>query len=618
MPDPLNCFILAAGFGERLRPITDHIPKPLLPILGKPLLQSIIEKVLLLPIEKIGVNAHHKRDLIESWLHSSALAGRIVIFPEDPILDTGGALKNAAAMLSGADFLVHNGDIISDIDLSALLETHRVSRNIATLAVHHYPKFNNVAAGADGLFKGIGKIAGPADRLIAFTGIAVYSPEFLDFLPAGASSVVDAWQRAAAAGRRIGLHDVTGCYWTDIGSPSAYAAAIMDSLRNTGETLHIDPTTKGCNYVMLGANIAIEGNCALGENSVLQNCVILPGGYTQPNKRYENSIVGPDFMLAVEESSFVRLSDKGAHIGTGGSDRQYYRIVQGGVPMVSMECSPEDPDFSRHIEYTSFFRRFGVPVPEMLGVDYEKKSALFEDLGDLSLYSWLKCPRNDDEIEVMYRRVMDILVRLHCMASDHIAECLTFEDRIFDYDYLRWETGYFLDRFVGGLKRVSPSDPSLLECELHSLASKTDSYTKRIIHRDFQSQNILITKGEIPRVIDYQGARLAPPAYDVASILWDPYAPMKPGIMERVLEYYIAGVAENARGWFDADDFNESLLYCRLQRHMQALGAYGFLSVVKGKSYFLRHVPEALRLLREETLLTENEFPALRELIMKL
>jgi aminoglycoside/choline kinase family phosphotransferase len=134
-----------------------------------------------------------------------------------------------------------------------------------------------------------------------------------------------------------------------------------------------------------------------------------------------------------------------------------------------------------------------------------------------------------------------------------------------------------------------------------------------VIHRDFQCQNIMIAPGGIPRVIDFQGARMAPPAYDVASILWDPYHRLDDGVRDRLLEYYISEMKQGSAG-LNETLFRESLIPCRLQRHMQALGAYGFLSVVKGKKYFLKHVPETLRLLKEETALAQNEYPELYRL----
>jgi len=119
-----------------------------------------------------------------------------------------------------------------------------------------------------------------------------------------------------------------------------------------------------------------------------------------------------------------------------------------------------------------------------------------------------------------------------------------------------------------------------------------------------------------PRIIDYQGARLAPPAYDIASVLWDPYHRLDDGMRERLLAYYLDGMKAGTA--FDETAFRESLVACRLQRHMQALGAYGFLSEVKGKTYFLKHVPEALRLLREDAAAVRGDYPELARLIASL
>jgi aminoglycoside/choline kinase family phosphotransferase len=122
---------------------------------------------------------------------------------------------------------------------------------------------------------------------------------------------------------------------------------------------------------------------------------------------------------------------------------------------------------------------------------------------------------------------------------------------------------------------------------LHELAEKADAFPKTIVHRDFQSQNIMITDGDIPRLIDFQGARIGPPGYDVVSMLWDPYYRLDEDLRERLLDYYIQGMIEKSGGKFIEEDFRKTLLTCRLQRHMQALGAYGFLSSVKGKKYFI-------------------------------
>jgi aminoglycoside/choline kinase family phosphotransferase len=105
----------------------------------------------------------------------------------------------------------------------------------------------------------------------------------------------------------------------------------------------------------------------------------------------------------------------------------------------------------------------------------------------------------------------------------------------------------------------------------------------------------MIGKDNITRLLDYQGARIGPPAYDVASILWDTYYRLDADLREQLLRHYITRMAGRAQ-WFNEQVFRESLLPCRLQRHMQALGAYGFLS--KGRTSTL--YSGGLRLLRED------------------
>lgn len=188
--------------------------------------------------------------------------------------------------------------------------------------------------------------------------------------------------------------------------------------------------------------------------------------------------------------------------------------------------------------------------------------------------------------------------------------------RIFDYDYLRWETTYFLDRFVRGLRTLEIENRPALDDELHRLAQAVFEKPRVIIHRDFQCQNIMVHAGG-PRIIDYQGARMAPPAYDIASVLWDPYYRLDDAIRGRLLAYYLDEMSGARAPAFDERAFRESLVACRLQRHMQALGAYGFLSG-KGKTYFLKHVPEALRLLKADVAEVPGSYPALARLIAAL
>ena len=101
----INVFILAAGQGERLRPITSHIPKPLVPLSGRPALQYVLDKIANLPYSEIGINTHYKNEIVRDWVSQCSLRERINLFHEETVLGTGGALKNAEEFLKDGIFL---------------------------------------------------------------------------------------------------------------------------------------------------------------------------------------------------------------------------------------------------------------------------------------------------------------------------------------------------------------------------------------------------------------------------------------------------------------------------------------------------------------------------------
>ncbi len=643
--ETIKAFILAAGLGERLRPITNHLPKPLLPLLGEPVIEGLAKKVFSVPAVCVGVNAHYRAEMLCHWAETSSCEGRIELFKEADILGTGGALKNAENFLSGSTFLVHNADIVSDINLRVLIERHISEGNVATLAVHSHPNFSNVWVDEEGKLLSVGGNRPEKKGIcrVAFTGIAVYSEEFLGLLPAGKSSVIDAWRRALKSGLRVGTVDFSGCRWTDIGTVEAYSSLVFSSLKESGEVLYIHPSIE-CKGLVLGANTVIEKDCTIGRDTSIRSSILLPGARVDEGSHLENVIVGPDYVLSLEESAVLsslpselisklpgEFSGRSSVtiIGVGGSDRNYYRVREGNKTAVLMECPKDDPDYQRHLIYTEFFRKHLLPVPALLGFDSVdsvqpvlagdgRVYMLFEDLGDTSLYSWLKCQKKAGDTEALYMRVIDIMIALHTRVSDSVSECSLLHSRVFDAAYLRWETDYFMERYVAGLRGISVPDASLLGREFDRLAANVDSFKKTVIHRDFQSQNVMVTKGDVPRIIDYQGARIGPPAYDLASLLWDPYAPMETTCRTRLLEYYIKGIRDYRGSAFDEEGFRQTLIPCRLQRHMQALGAYGFLSAVKGRSYFLKYVPPALRYLKEEVAVVNKEYPLLTRLVSGL
>ena len=282
-----------------------------------------------------------------------------------------------------------------------------------------------------------------------------------------------------------------------------------------------------------------------------------------------------------------------------------------------MKCSERDRDYERHLDLSRFLRKYGVPVPEIISFNGSEKTALFEDLGDISLYAWLTCRRPEEDIHAMYNKIIDILVKLHTEITARATECHQLLARSFDEEHLLWESSYFMEHFVRAHHTVSPPDEDLLNADFRKLASTVDAFTKVVLHRDFQSQNIMIAKDNEPHVIDFQGARMGPAAYDIASVLWDPYHCLDTRMRTTLLSYYVNRMKHHQPD-FDEHAFRETLLPCRLQRHMQALGAYRFLAARKGKAYFLYHIPPALTYLKEEAKTARHAYPALYRLTATL
>lgn len=588
---------MAGGFGERLRPLSLKIPKPLLPICGVPVIERVLQKIEdELSPEGIGINLHYRAEDIKKRLAKHPLTSKISFFFEDPILGTGGALKNAEEFLKESIFLVHNSDIICDLDLKRFLEFHLSKGYLATLAIHDYSEFNNLIVDGDRLI-GL-KRGSPSGGKKAFTGIAVYEPEFLRFIPPGYFSIVDAWIKAIDEGYPIGVYDITGSFWADIGTPESYARTVFSFLRRDGENVYVHPSMSTDDLEIKGF-ASIEAKVRVRKGSTLRNAIIL-GGNIEGN--IENMILCEEVCIPLNEGRLFEVSGEGILIGTGGSDRAYYRVGKG---LVLMKCKADDPDFLRHIEYTSFLLSQGVKVARLIEYNEETKCAIFEDLGDITLYSYLKGKKDLNLIESIYNKVIDLLVKIHGI---ELGSLKPLNLRIFDYEHFRWESRYFVERFLKPFLGVEPW-PELEEF-FETLAKAANIYAKTLIHRDFQSQNIMIRDGT-PYVIDFQGMRLGPPGYDVVSLLWDPYFRLEDSLRDRLLVYYVEK-AKRMISYFEKMDFFNSLPVMRLQRHLQTLGAYGYLSVVKGKKYFSKHIPEALRLLKEDILLV-NELNLFKE-----
>jgi mannose-1-phosphate guanylyltransferase len=255
----MKAMILAAGLGTRLRPLTDNRPKALVEIAGRTLLEITLSRLRSFGVREVIINVHHFADMIVDYLKAQKNFGmRIEVSREEVLLDTGGGLKKAAwffledssrsASSSGdsgrldVPFLLHNVDVISNIDLHRMIQFHMKNHALATLAVQdretsRYLLFNDqlLLCGRRIGLNQKPEIVCPSPHLqpLAFSGIHVISPRLLPMTTEeGIFSIIPAYLRLAAQGQNILAFRADEYYWRDLGKPADLAQAAHDLQQN--------------------------------------------------------------------------------------------------------------------------------------------------------------------------------------------------------------------------------------------------------------------------------------------------------------------------------------------------------------------------------------------------
>lgn len=228
----MKAMVFAAGRGTRLRPLTDNRPKALVEIEGVTLLETVLTRLRAAGVDEVVVNLHHFGELIRTFIHQKRGFGLKVHFSAEPeLLDTGGGLKQAARWLAGSpdeSFLVHNVDVLSDIDLVALMQDHRASGALATLAAMPRKTSRPLLFDARGWL--CGRVTAAGEEIVraaegelvplGFSGIHAVSPALLPMLTEdGAFPIVGSYLRLAGEQRPIRVFRADAFRWRDAGRP---------------------------------------------------------------------------------------------------------------------------------------------------------------------------------------------------------------------------------------------------------------------------------------------------------------------------------------------------------------------------------------------------------------
>ena len=293
-----------------------------------------------------------------------------------------------------------------------------------------------------------------------------------------------------------------------------------------------------------------------------------------------------------------------------GSDRSFFRLKwsrNGSAILVHYDPKREENGY--YAQIAVFLREIFVPAPQLIRHDPASYLILMEDLGDRDLWSLRETPWENRR--PLYQKTLTIVQRLHSFPEKDFPSGRVKLMKSFGPDLYRWERDYFREHFVGDYCGIE-LEPTLqhgLEAELFALGERLSGTMRCLVHRDLQSQNIMIRDGE-PFLIDFQGMRFGSLFYDLGSLLCDPYVNFSDIERDELLSFYYG----LWKGNLDWASFQNCFWEASAQRLMQALGAYGFLALKKGLKAFLEHIPAGLRNLHRTAQM--SSLPYLRELTL--
>ena len=418
-------------------------------------------------------------------------------------------------------------------------------------------------------------MAGAAkNRPLAFTGIQVLDPRILDFIPHGTfCNIIDAYCEMIAQGFAIKGLIARNHYWYDIGTMEGYRVATREALARKAFGTVISEI----------ASDSLAWSALKGDGS---------------DRRW--------YRVAITSMPSLqpRLSPP---LG-----QPTIIIVDHGPPPEDSTCEADAfANIGRHL-YDK-----GIPVPRIFDYDRPTGFVVLEDLGDLHLQTLVRCADSTDDVARHYRAVIDLLIAMGVKGAKGFDLSYTFQTPYYDRELiLERESRYFVEEFLNGyLGLETDFEDLVIEFEILAQGALDHPY-RGLIHRDFQSRNILV-KGEGYYFIDFQGARLGPLPYDLASLLIDPYVELPQSLQEDLLGYYLRRLSDFTP--LDTAGFLHAYKYCAINRNLQILGAFAFLSRVKGKKDFKTYIFPALSSLKGRLCAIEqDQCPKLRSIIERI
>ncbi|HBN26574.1 MAG TPA: aminoglycoside phosphotransferase [Desulfobacteraceae bacterium] len=556
----MKALILAAGLGTRLFPFTQQRPKPLFTISGRPLIDTIIRKLEDFGCKEIMINTHHLHKKIEAFIQTQHYAIPVHTRYEPTILGTGGGIKNSENFFGGNPFLVINSDIITDINLKTVYDFHMGHNHPVTLALCDYPEFNTVSLNKKefiiGFRKKILKNCSNPIKELAFTGIHIIDPEIFNLIPQNEfSDIIDIYIDMLAENKRIKAFVINRQCFKDIGTPESYRNAAMEDMAK---------------------------------------------------KTFEKK--NPDKL----NHQIIKTRLQG-----DGSDRKWYRFYSTEKNLImadhGIKCSDEISETDSFILIGRHLYSQGIPVPEIYLHDTFSGLVFMEDLGDTNLHTDI-IDKDKAGILLSYKRIIDSIIKMNISAGKGFKTAWTHQSPFYDMNLiLEKECRYFVVSFLNNYLNMGVDYEDFIS-EFEFIANKALQYPIiGFMHRDMQSRNIMV-KNKTFYFIDFQGGRIGPIQYDLASLLIDPYVNLPCNIQNDLLDYAIQKLTNFIN--FDENKFRITQKYCSIARNLQILGAFGYLVRVKSKKWFEQYIPPAVKTLQQNLdAAEENNFVMLKSVI---
>ena len=320
--------------------------------------------------------------------------------------------------------------------------------------------------------------------------------------------------------------------------------------------------------------------------------------------------MNPETLLQQTRIRFPRFHDAAVEISPiekGGSDRKFYRIrLSSEHTLILVKYTIEREENRRYVEIAEFLAAQKIRVPKIYFHDPSEGLIWIEDLGEADLWSY----RDESWLvrRAFYESALEEIAKLHGVSEAQASKIGHELPAEFNAALYVWEQHYFFENCLGRYFGLDGEKSRTLMqlLALSNIAEHLASLPRVLVHRDFQSQNIVMRNGQA-HLIDFQGMRLGLAEYDLASLLYDPYVRLSAAECEELLLHYRTIAAVNNKPV--RAQFNETLRRCAMQRLMQALGAYSFLGLVKGHKHFLQHIPKAVRSLRNVVAKIDNLKP---------